>query len=82
MREAVFTELPGRQWAHGRLACVGLDPEMGRVARLAGYDWNEYGNCAVLVGGTYPHDQSCRPDRLEPNRRSGTGWSLTGLPKK
>lgn len=25
-----------------------------RVARLAGYDWNEHGNCAVLVGGTYP----------------------------
>jgi orotidine-5'-phosphate decarboxylase len=25
-----------------------------RVARLAGYDWNEHGNCGVLVGGTYP----------------------------
>ncbi|WP_405969241.1 orotidine-5'-phosphate decarboxylase [Streptomyces sp. NBC_00988] len=25
-----------------------------RVARLAAYDWNEFGNCGVLVGGTYP----------------------------
>ncbi|GAA1382680.1 orotidine-5'-phosphate decarboxylase [Catellatospora chokoriensis] len=31
MREEVFTDLLSRQWAQGRMACVGLDPDMAVV---------------------------------------------------
>ena len=37
-----------------------------RIARLAGYDWNEYGNCGVLVGGTYPQ-QVAEVRRIAPH---------------
>ncbi|MEU5554472.1 orotidine-5'-phosphate decarboxylase [Micromonospora sp. NPDC047793] len=33
---------------------TGGEPLYMRVARLAAYDWNEHGNCSVLVGGTHP----------------------------
>lgn len=36
MRDEIFTQLLARQWEQGRMACVGLDPDLDVVHTAAG----------------------------------------------
>ncbi|MEV0271466.1 orotidine-5'-phosphate decarboxylase [Hamadaea sp. NPDC050747] len=77
MRDEVFTDLLNRQWAQGRMACVGLDPDMSVVrASVPESDTEQalYAYACAIVDATA--DVVCA---YKPNIAFYERWGVPGL---